>query len=223
MVHGGRDGLHNHDEHGAQLIPHLQTGAGGPGHEDAQRHTDHQRYHKADQANLDGDGGFLGNDLGDGIAFPVFVGDPQVPVQDLDKVVQHLLGQRLGQAQLLQARFDLRVAEFVKIVEVALNRHLTQQHKHDDNDNTQGHQRVQHTFEHVLGQWVLPLSLFDILITRLFTALRRGPWLDTGPAAKPHTPRRHKKCRRGGYGGFETMVYSSVEAMAWARASSHSL
>ena len=82
-------------------------------------------------------------------------------MQQLHKVIEHLLGQRVGQTKLLQAYLDLRIAEFVKIVEVALDRHLAQQHKDDDDDNAQGHQRVQHTLEHVLGQWVLPLSVLN--------------------------------------------------------------
>ena len=138
MIHRRGHGLHQHDEHRAQPVTDLEPGAGAAGHDDTQRQTHGQGNGQRNQTQLQRDGNFLADDLGNGNALAVDVGLAQIAVEHLIVKPQQLLGQRVGQAQRLELHLNLGAAHFIVVLEVAFHGHEPQQGKQNGDDDEHG-------------------------------------------------------------------------------------
>ena len=137
VVHGGGNGIDEDDEHRAELIPELALASC---HRRAQRNTHHQRQRHGQHAQLDGDGRLLGDDAGNRRADAVTRGIAQIALQQVLQEVKELHGNGIVQAQLFELGVDGRLIGLFKVVKIALNRHLAQEHKDHRDDDQQRHQ-----------------------------------------------------------------------------------
>ncbi len=137
------DRLDHHHEHSAQPVPDLPPGAGGAGHEDAQRQAQQQGDAQGAEADGQGQRHLAADDVQHADAHPVFVAHPQIPLKNALPEFGHLHGERIGESQLLKSHPDLGGAHLLKVLEVALHRHEPEQGKDDGDNDKQGQQRTE--------------------------------------------------------------------------------
>lgn len=176
MIHRRGHGLHQHDEHRAQPVADLEAGTGASRHDDTQRKPQRQSNAQRNQSQLQRDGDLLGNDLGDGDAFPVDVGFSQIAVEYLLVKAHQLGGQGSGHAERLKLHLNLGGAHFIVILKIPFHRHQPQQGKEDRDNDKHGNKGSQNALGyisgHMMSSWVF-LPSYDFLIkwgkTVLFT------------------------------------------------------
>ena len=151
VIHRRRHRVDEDDVDRAELVPEASLSLG---HGRAQRDAQHQRERHGEHAHFDGQRRLLGDDAGDGRAHAVAGGGAQIPVHQALQEVPKLYRDGIVEAQLVELGLDHRLVRLLKIIKIALDRHLAQQNKDHRNDDQQrqkrGGQPLQGVFQHAL-------------------------------------------------------------------------